>query len=70
VMEGVKECKVNSDCDADSYCGSDFKCHSYPNIERTIVPTDWKTPAAIVGLAIVLAALILRKKQQPKQSYY
>lgn len=70
VIEGKKECKVNSDCNSNSYCGSDFKCHAYPAIENTIVKNDWTTPAAILGLAIVIAAMVLRRKQeQPKQFY-
>ncbi len=70
VLEGRHECKYNSDCSSTSYCGSDFKCHTFPQIENTIVNNDWTTPAAIVGLAIVLAAMILRRKQpQPRQFY-
>ena len=66
VLDAGKECKLNSDCQNNNYCGSDFKCHSFPVIENTIVKNDWTKPAAIVGLAIVLAAMILRKKQQPQ----
>lgn len=70
VVEGRKECKVNSDCQSNNYCGSDFKCHPFPAIENTIVKNDWTVPAAIIGLAIVLAAMILRRKQeQPRQFY-
>jgi len=69
-MEGRKECKVNSDCQANNYCSSDFKCHAFPVIENTIVKNDWTTPAAILGLAIVLAAFVLRRKHEaPKQFY-
>lgn len=63
-MEGSHECNQNSDCSANNYCGSDFKCHSYPTIENNIVKTDWTTPAAILGLAIVFAAFILRKREK------
>jgi len=71
VAEGAKECKVDSDCGTNRYCGSDFKCHSFPAIENTIVKTDWTTPSIIIGLSIVLAALILRKKQTPpKRPFY
>lgn len=62
-QDGMKECKLNSDCDSLSYCGSDFNCHSYPNVQQTITHgTDWATPAAILGLAIVIAALILKRR--------
>ncbi len=70
VIDGSKECKLNSDCQADNYCGSDFKCHIFPNIENNIVKNDWTTPAAIIGLAIVVSAMILRRKhEQPRQFY-
>lgn len=68
--EMKKECNLNSDCSSNNYCGSDFKCHSFPTIENTIVKNDWTVPAAIIGLAIVLGAMILRRKQpEPRQFY-
>ncbi len=70
VMEGRKECKLNSDCTENNYCGSDFKCHQFPVIENTIVKSDWTTPAAIIGLAIVVAAMIMRRKQEPAQRQF
>lgn len=71
VLDGSKECKVNSDCGSDMYCGSDFKCHTFPTIENTTINTDWTTPAAILGMAIVLGALIVRRRQpQPQRPYY
>jgi len=71
IMDGSKECKLNSDCQSNNYCGSDFKCHPFPAIENTIVNNDWTTPAAIVGLAIVLGAMILRRKQpSPPRQFY
>ncbi|HLF54729.1 MAG TPA: hypothetical protein VI612_03340 [Candidatus Nanoarchaeia archaeon] len=69
-MESKKECNLNSDCNSESYCGSDFKCHTYPTIEKTIVKNDWITPAAILGLAIVLAAMIMRRKQERPRQFY
>jgi len=70
VIDGGKECKVNSDCKKEHYCGSDFGCHQFPSIENTIVKNDWTKAAAIIGLSIVFAALILRKKQQTPKSFY
>ena len=58
-----RECEVNSDCGELKYCGSDFICHEYPTIQQTIIKNDWTTPAGILGLAIVFAALILRKRR-------
>lgn len=62
VMEGKAECTANSECGDTQYCGSDLKCHPFPAIEKTVVKNDWTTPAAILGLSIVLAALIMRKR--------
>jgi hypothetical protein len=70
IIDGGKECRVNSDCSANNYCGSDFKCHPFPAIENTIVKNDWTTPAAILGLAVVIAAMVLRKRQPDKRQFY
>lgn len=63
LMEGQKECETNDDCTSDNYCGSDFKCHEYPSIEKTIVKKDYTTAAGIIGLCIIIVALILRKRR-------
>ncbi|MBI2658608.1 hypothetical protein HYX05_00715 [Candidatus Woesearchaeota archaeon] len=55
-----RECKRNSDCSSESYCGSDFSCHSYPTIQKTVVQYNLFWPAVIVGIALVLAALIYK----------
>ncbi len=62
-IDMAKECKVNSDCAQNSYCGSDFSCHDYPNIQNTIVKNDFTVPAVVLGLSIVLAAMILRRSR-------
>lgn len=67
--ESRRECSTNSEC-GNGYCGSDFKCHPFPVIENTIVKNDWTTPSAILGLAIVFAAMILRRRQQPPRQFY
>ncbi len=63
IAEESKECDVNKDCGSEFYCGSDFKCHEFPNIDKTIVQKDLTTPAAIIGLSLVVMALILRRKR-------
>ena len=57
---GQRECKSNRDCSSDSYCGSDFACHEYPNIQKTVVKYSLIGPAFVIGIAIIIAALILR----------
>lgn len=62
-MQSTNECNVNDDCGQNSYCGSDFRCHEFPHSSTTIVQAaNWATPAAILGLSIVLGALILRRR--------
>ena len=60
-----RECKKNSDCNSESYCGSDFQCHKYPNIQ--VVQYNFLGPAIIIGIAILLAALIIRWNRQQSQ---
>jgi len=67
IFDVQKECKVNSDCASESYCGSDFKCHPFPRIE--VVKYDFAIPALILGLCIILAAMIVKKKQLPPRGY-
>lgn len=69
ISEARKECNLNSDCSSANYCGSDFKCHPFPQIENTVVKTDWTVPSAIVGLSIVIAAMILRKRSEKREFY-
>ena len=68
IAEAQKECSANSDCASESYCGSDFKCHVFPQIE--VVRYDFAIPALIVGLCIIVAAMIVKKKHQPPRSFY
>jgi len=56
-----RECRTNKDCGAEAYCGSDFACHSYPTIQKTIVQYNLLLPSVIIGIAIVVAAVILKR---------
>jgi len=60
---GQRECKSNRDCSSDSYCGSDFACHEHPSIQKTVVKYSLIGPSLIVGIAIIIAAIILRWKR-------
>lgn len=59
-----RECKTNKECGTESYCGSDFACHSYPNVQKTVVQYNLFLPAFILGLAIVFAAWLFRQPSQ------
>ena len=58
-----RECRTNKDCGSESYCGSDFSCHEYPNIQKTVVQYNFLVPSIIIGLAIIIGALIFRWNQ-------
>ncbi len=58
-----KECRSNSQCPKDNYCGSDFSCHQIPVIEKTAVENNLLMPSIILGIAIIAAALILKSEK-------
>ena len=64
VQEGSKECRHDSDCKENSYCGSDFKCHQMPL--ATGNQYDFKWPAIIIGASLIIAAWIFRGKSKNK----
>ena len=55
---GQRECKNNRDCNSESYCGSDFSCHPFPSIQKTVVQYNFFVPSIIISIAIVIAAII------------
>ena len=57
-------CRGNRDCGADAYCGSDFLCHQFPTIQKTVVQYNFIIPSIIIGIAIVIAAIIFRWKSK------
>ena len=56
-----RECSKNKDCSSESYCGSDFSCHQYPNIQNNIVQYNFFWPALIIGVALIIGAWIFRR---------
>jgi hypothetical protein len=56
-------CSIDSDCGSDKYCGSDFQCHDFKIVEKTEYNYQLIWPAAILGFAVVIAALILRYRK-------
>lgn len=59
------ECAKDTDCPEQYYCAADRNCHLIPVIEKTVINYDLRVPALIIGGAIVLAALIIRRKKKP-----
>lgn len=62
---GTKECRSNTQCGDGYYCGSDFSCHQIPTIEKTIVKNNLVVPSIIIGIAIIIAAIVLRSAKMP-----
>ena len=60
-----RECNVDLDCEAEHYCGSDFRCHQIPVIEKTVKSYDTTIASLILAIGLVVAAIILRKKSLP-----
>ena len=62
-----RECRSNKDCNSEAYCGTDFSCHTYPTIQKTVVQYNLFWPAVVIGIAIVAAALIFKEQTKPKE---
>jgi len=62
---GSRECRSNSQCGSAQYCGSDFACHELPTIEKTITKNSLIVPSIILGIAIIIAALIIKFGKSP-----
>lgn len=63
VSKSGRECSNNVDCGTDRYCGSDFRCHDIPAIEKTVVEHDYIPAALIIAMGMIAAAIILKKKK-------
>ncbi|MBU0536293.1 MAG: hypothetical protein KKE20_04970 [Nanoarchaeota archaeon] len=64
-VNATKECSQDSHCGEERYCGSDFKCHDMKIIQKSYVTNEyqlWKA-SFIIGAAIIIAAIILRRKK-------
>tara|TARA_B100000315_G_C14506521_1_gene554871 strand:- start:270 stop:692 length:423 start_codon:yes stop_codon:yes gene_type:complete len=53
-----RECNINTDCENDFYCGSDFKCHEMKIVERTVIKNELITPSIILTIGLIITALI------------
>ncbi|MFC1691448.1 hypothetical protein ACFL0W_04685 [Nanoarchaeota archaeon] len=67
----ARECNSDSECAEEEYCASDFSCHPVPIVQETYVTNNvtynLTKAALILGLAIVVAAYILRKKRDEEK---
>jgi len=70
---GNRECNSNKDCRDGYYCTVEHSCNKIPVIEKEIiVQNNYIWPSVVIGLAIIIAAIILRykrngKKEEPKE---
>ena len=54
----ARECSLDKDCDDESYCGSDYKCHKHPTISKY----NYVPAAFIIGISLIIAAYLLKRK--------
>ena len=59
-----RECNTNPDCNENQYCAYNNKCYSCPNIQPKY--SNLLSSALVLGIAIVIAALILKGKLNNK----
>jgi hypothetical protein len=59
----TRECSTDKECGDERYCGSDYKCHDFP----TITKHSYIIPAIIIGISIIIAAYVLKKRPIVKQ---
>jgi hypothetical protein len=63
-----RECSKDTDCGDGFYCGSDNKCHEFKIIQKTEIHYDLLVPSIIIGIALVIAAYVLRGRQRQQRN--
>ncbi len=58
----TRECNNNSDCPSNSYCGTDYACHEFPN-QVIVKETNFIPAAIIIGISLIIAAYIFKKEK-------
>jgi len=53
-----RECNTNLDCDDSEYCAYNHKCYTY--LAGDVMPANILPAAFVVGIALVIAAFILK----------
>lgn len=56
-----RDCSSNRECPQNAYCGADYECHEFPN--QVVVKESNLFPALILGVSLVVAAYIFRRKR-------
>ncbi|MEW5896903.1 MAG: hypothetical protein AB1668_04380 [Nanoarchaeota archaeon] len=64
VSLATRECSSNKDCKESAYCGSDYKCHDYPQ-QIVVKENSFLSAAIVLGIALILAAYIYRGGKIP-----
>tara|TARA_Y100000310_G_C20632148_1_gene789214 strand:+ start:1165 stop:1452 length:288 start_codon:yes stop_codon:yes gene_type:complete len=62
-----RDCSKDSECPENSYCGSDYQCHQFP--DRIVVKesSGLLGPSIVVAVALIIAALIVRLRNTPRK---
>ena len=58
------ECEKDTECPSEYYCGVDHKCHAFPVIEKTVIEYNLVLPSIILGVSIIIAAILLRRRRK------
>ena len=62
-----RQCTSNSECKDTQYCGSDYKCHDMQIVK--VYKHDLLMPSIILAVAIVVGAVIMKKKKEERVKY-
>ncbi len=65
IDNSTKECKRDSSCKENQYCGSDFSCHDFPAVKqaesRSIGSSGIVWAASLIAFGMIAAAIIFTK---------
>lgn len=60
----TRECNNNKDCPSTAYCGTDYTCHEFPH-QVIVKETNFIPAAIIIGMALIIAAYIFKRRNVP-----
>ena len=61
-----RDCNSNRDCPQESYCGSDFECHAFPE-EIVVEKNNFTWAAIILSVGLITTAYIMKTGKIPFQ---
>ncbi|MBU0457170.1 MAG: hypothetical protein ABH824_00725 [Nanoarchaeota archaeon] len=64
VSLALRECNSNKECPDDSYCGTDYECHPYPD-EIIVKKNNLLSAAIVLGVSLIIAAYLFKNGKIP-----